>query len=43
MGETLFDIRCSNIILDLSPKEKEIKAKKTQPNKKQKQKWMGSN
>ena len=26
-GRTLFDINCSNLILDLSPKAKEIKAK----------------
>ena len=27
IGRMLFDINCSNIILDLSPKVKEIKAK----------------
>ena len=27
IGRTLFDINCSNIFLDLSPKAKEIKAK----------------
>ena len=27
IGRTLFDINCSNIFLDLSPKAKEVKAK----------------
>ena len=27
IGRTLFDRKCSNILLDLSPKAKEIKAK----------------
>ena len=27
IGRTLFDMNCSNIFLDLSPKGKEIKAK----------------
>ena len=27
IGRTFFDVNCSNIFLDLSPKEREIKAK----------------